>query len=203
MQLEQIYATYDWRENRGIDKFKYCPLCGTLFDDKHVAQKNRPLCPGCGYVFYRNPYPTVSVLVVNKNKVLLEKRAGEPGKGKWALPSGYIEFEDDFLTAAIREVKEETGLEIEIASILNVQSAFLPDGYHFLSIYLLAEGTGGNLSPNDELEDAGWFLLSEPLPEMAFPPDVDLIQMYISGCVEGIKVKRRATPTANENQPTD
>lgn len=191
MQLDQVYATYDWRENRGIDKFKYCPLCGTPFEQELVVQKTRPLCPSCGYVFYRNPYPTVSVLVINKDKILLGKRLAEPGKGKWALPSGYIEFEDDFLTAAIREVKEETGLEIEILSILNVQSAFLPTDYHFLSIYLLAEAIGGNVSSNDDLEDVGWFSRSEPLPEMAFAPDVNLIQTYFDGHVEGIKVKRR------------
>ena len=194
MQLEQIYATYNWRDNRGIDKFKYCPLCGTLFDHKQVAQKTRPFCPSCGYIFYRNPSPTVSVLVINKDKILLGKRAGEPGKGKWALPSGYIEFEDDFLTAAIREVKEETGLEIEIVSILNVQSAFLPIDYHFLNIYLLAEKIGGKISPSDDLEDAGWFSLSEPLPKMAFSPDVDLIQMYFNGHCQGINVKRKESP---------
>ena len=62
----------------------------------------------------------MSVLVTHNNKILLGKRLGEPGKGRWALPSGYIEFEDDFLSAAIREVKEETGLDIEIVSILTM-----------------------------------------------------------------------------------
>ena len=194
MQVEQVYAAYNWQENRGIDTFKYCPLCGTPFDYKQVAQKTRPLCPSCGYVFYRNPSPTVSVLVTDRKKILLGKRAGEPGKGKWALPSGYIEFEDDFLTTAIREVKEETGLEIEIVSILNVQSAFLPGDYHFLNIYLLAEKIGGKISPSDDLEDAGWFSFFEPLPEMAFPPDVDLIQMFFNGHYQDIKVKRKDSP---------
>ena len=193
MQLGQIYATYDWRENRGVDKFKYCPLCGTPFEYKQIALRTRPHCPFCEYVLYRNPFPTVSVLIVNNNEVLLGKRSGEPGKGKWALPSGYIEFEDDFLTAAIQEVKEETGLEIEVVSILNVQSAFLPPDYHFLSIYLLAEVIGGNVSSNDDLEEVSWFSLSENLPVMAFTPDVDLIQMFCNGQVEGITVKRYST----------
>ena len=191
MQLDQIYATYDWRENRGVDKFKYCPLCGTQLTQGQVAQKTRPLCPNCGFIYYRNPFPTVSILVTHNNKILLGKRLAEPGKGKWALPSGYIEFEDDFLTAAIREVKEETGLDIEIVSILNVQSAFLPPEYHFLGIYLLAQVIGGRLNSEDDLEDVNWFSLSEPLPEMAFPPDVDLIQTYSNGKAQGITVKRK------------
>jgi 8-oxo-dGTP diphosphatase len=190
MQLAQLYAAYDWRENRGVDKFKYCPLCGTQLTQERVAHRTRPLCPACGFIYYRNPFPTVSVLVTHNGRILLGKRSGEPGKGKWALPSGYIEFEDDFLTAAIREVKEETGLDIEIVSILNVQSAFLPLEYHFLGIYLLARVIGGKLNPEDDLEEVKWFSLSGPLPEMAFPPDVDLIQTYSNGEVEGIPVKR-------------
>lgn len=192
MQLDQIYATYDWRENRGVDKFKYCPLCGTQFKHEQIAEKTRPLCPHCGYVLYRNPFPTVSVLVISKQKILLGKRLGEPGRGKWALPSGYIEFEDDFLSAAIREVKEETGLDVEINSILNVQSAFLPPEFHFLGIYLLADVIGGDLHPQDDLEDVNWFSLSEPLPELAFPPDVDLIQKYFNGQVRGLQVKKES-----------
>lgn len=190
MSLTQIYATYDWKENRGINKFKYCPLCGTCLTQQHDGTKIRPMCPACGFVLYRNPYPTVSVLVINDNKVLLGKRVAEPGKGKWALPSGYIEFEDDFLNSAIREVKEETGLDIDILSVLNVQSAFLPPEYHFLGIYLLGQVSGGSLKPQDDLEDVNWFPLSEPLPKMAFPPDVELIQAYSSGVLQSVSVKR-------------
>lgn len=190
MQLDQIYATYEWRENRELDRFKYCPLCGTQFKQEQVALRKRPVCPNCGYIYYRNPFPTVSVLVVRNDKILLGKRLAEPGKGKWALPSGYVEFEDDFLTAAVREVKEETGLDVEILSILNVQSAFLPVEYHFLSIFLLARLIGGRLHPQDDLEDVKWFSLSEPLPEMAFVPDIDLIRAYSNGEIEGITVKR-------------
>ena len=191
MQLDSIYTTYDWRENRGVDKFKYCPLCGTQFEHKQIVQKTRPYCPACGFIFYRNPLPTVSVLVLDDNKVLLGKRLGEPGKNKWALPSGYVEFEEDFLSTAIREVKEETGLEIEVISILHVQSAFLPPEYHFLSMFLLAQEIGGSLNPGDDMEEVRWFSVAEPLPEMAFAPDRDLIQKYCRGQIESIKVKRR------------
>lgn len=190
MQLAQIYAAYDWREQREVEKFKFCPACGTQLIQEKVASKTRPLCHNCGFVYYRNPSPTVSVLVIHNRKVLLGKRVEEPGRGKWALPSGYIEFEEDFLTTAIREVKEETGLDIELVSILNVQSAFLRPEYHFLGIYLLAQVTGGNLKPADDLTDVNWFSLFKPLPKMAFPPDVDLIQAYSSRDVEQITIKR-------------
>lgn len=191
MQLDSIYATYDWRENQGVDKFKYCPLCGTPLERKQILLRPRSYCPACGFIFYRNPFPTVSVLVHEGNKVLLGKRLGEPGKNKWALPSGYVEFEEDFLSTAIREVKEETGLAIEITSILNVQSTFLLPEYHFLSIFLLAQEIGGSLAPGDDVEEVRWFSIAEPLPEMAFEPDGDLIQKYFNGQVESIRVQRR------------
>lgn len=188
MKLLQIYAPYPWKERQRVDTFKYCPLCGTPFVERKIAQKIRPLCPRCGFVYYQNPSPTVSVLVIQDHKVLLGKRLGEPGKGKWALPSGYIEFDDDFLSTAIREVREETGLDIDIVSILNVQSAFLPPESHFLTVFLRGQVTGGTLKPQDDLEDAKWFALSGPLPEMAFQPDVDLIEAYARGEIEGITV---------------
>jgi 8-oxo-dGTP diphosphatase len=188
MQIEQVFSTYNWRGNRGLDKFKYCPICGSQLALTQTDFKPRPYCPNCGFIHYRNPFPSVSILIVQENKVILGKRSGEPGKGKWALPSGYVEFENDFLTAAVREVKEETGLEIEILSILNVQSAFLPPEYHFLSIFMLARVTGGKLSAGDDLEDVDWFPLSGPLPEMAFQPDADLIQAYLNGEAVGITV---------------
>lgn len=188
MKLNQIFATYDWKANRGLDKFKYCPLCGTQLALTRTDLKPRPQCPNCGFIHYRNPFPTVSILLVQENKVLLGKRSGEPGKGLWALPSGYIEFEDDFLGAAVREVKEETGFDIEVISILNVQSAFLPPDYHFLSIFVLASVTGGRLSAGDDLEAVEWFPMSGSFPEMAFQPDMDLIQAYLKGGITGITV---------------
>jgi 8-oxo-dGTP diphosphatase len=188
MRLTQIFATYDWRRNSGIEGFKYCPLCATPFVFRETAQKLRPACPDCGFVYFRNPFPTVSVLVLKDDHVLLGRRLAEPGKGKWGLPSGYIEFEDDFLTAAVREVREETGLDVQIRSILNVQSAFLPPDYHFLGVYLLGTLVGGELRAGDDLEAVDWFPLSGPLPEMAFQPDVDIIEAYAQAEIEGLPV---------------
>jgi RimJ/RimL family protein N-acetyltransferase/8-oxo-dGTP pyrophosphatase MutT (NUDIX family) len=176
MPINPIYATYDWKENRGVEKFKFCPLCGERLAPGQVAHKSRPVCPGCGFIYFRNPAPTVSVLVMRDRQVLLGKRLGEPGQGKWALPSGYIEFEDDFMATAAQEVKEETGLEVEIKSVLHVQSAFLPPDLHFLTVFLLAQVLGGQLQAGDDLGEVGWFSLSGPLPEMAFRPDVELIR---------------------------
>jgi len=69
-------------------------------------------------------YPKVAVDVVleNKGKVLLVQRALEPFAGKWALPGGFVEEGETVEQAAVREVKEETGLDIELEGLLGVYS---------------------------------------------------------------------------------
>jgi ADP-ribose pyrophosphatase YjhB (NUDIX family) len=96
----------------------------------------------------------------------------------WGLPQGYIEFDEDFLTAAIREVKEETGLDVEIRSIVNVVSNLLSPGLQTLAIVLLAGVVGGELRAGDDLEALAWVPLSESLPEMAFEADEYIIERY-------------------------
>jgi 8-oxo-dGTP diphosphatase len=130
------------------------------------------------FFHFKNPAPVVSLLVVHADQVLLGKRAGNPGQGLWGTPSGYIEYEDDFLTTAILEAKEETGLDVEIKSILNVLSSFVSEKYHFLVIYLLAKVIGGELAAGDDLQAVAWFPLSGPFPELAFVEDAEILDAY-------------------------
>jgi ADP-ribose pyrophosphatase YjhB (NUDIX family) len=188
--LKQIFATYAWKENREEAKaYKYCPYCGTLLVLQEEGNKQRPTCRDCGFVHYKNPAAAVVILILDGDQVLLGKRKGAIGKGKWGTPSGYIEYDEDFLSTAVREVKEETGLEIEIGSIINVESAFISPEVHVLSVYLLARVIGGELVAGDDLEAVGWFPLAGPLPEMAFQADVDLIRYFERAGLAGLPVQ--------------
>ena len=178
--LKPIFASYDPAAQPIPDVFRYCPVCRTALVIREIGHEERPVCPACGFIRFRNPAPTVSVLVVQDGKVLLGKRSSEPGRGKWAMPSGYVEYKDDFVSAAIREVKEETGLDVKINSILYVQSAYISPEYHFLTVFLLAQVLGGELAATDDLEELAWVSLQGPLPEMAFKPDIDIILAYAS-----------------------
>jgi ADP-ribose pyrophosphatase YjhB (NUDIX family) len=104
---------------------------------------------------------------------------------------GFIESDEDFLTAAIREVKEETGLDVEIRSILSVVSNFLSPGLHTLAIVLLACVVGGELRAADDLDEVAWFPLSGPLPEMAFEADAHICERYYKTQLEGAPVDPR------------
>jgi ADP-ribose pyrophosphatase YjhB (NUDIX family) len=148
---------------------------------EEIGNKIRPTCRSCGFVHYQNPSPAVSVLTVDHERVLLGKRLEHPGKGKWAIPSGYIEYGNDFITTAILEAKEETGLDIEVKSILNVISSFFSPRFEFLAIYMKAQVVGGELEAGDDIDELGWFSLSEGLPEMAFDEDVEMLKLFASG----------------------
>jgi 8-oxo-dGTP diphosphatase len=178
MQIKQVFSAYDGKEDTQKGHFKYCPYCGTQLALIEKGGVQRPACPNCGFVQFRNPVPGVVVLIEKDGQVLLGKRAGGFGKGKWGLPQGYIEFDEDFLTAAIREVKEETGLDVEIQSIINVVSNKLSPSLHTLAIVLLAGVVAGELSAGDDLETLDWFPLSGPLPDMAFEADEWIIERY-------------------------
>ncbi len=180
MQVKQVFAHYE-RSGHLTGNFEYCPYCGAQLELAASERRLRPTCPSCGFVQYRNPAPTVSVLIVDGERVLLGRRGASPGKGTWSLPSGYIDYEEDFLTAAIREAKEETGLEVEIRSIINLVSSFVSPRFHFLGIYVAACVVGGKLVAGDDLEETEWFPLEGPLPEMGFQEDVGIIEMYARG----------------------
>ncbi len=175
MQVKQVFSDYDGTKDTHLGQFKYCPFCGTQLSLKEKGGKQRPACLNCGFVQFRNPAPGVVVVIEKEGYVLLGKRVGGFGEGKWGLPQGYIEFDESFLTAAIREVKEETGLDVEIRSILNVVSNLLSPRLHTLAIVLLAGVKAGELCAGDDLETLEWVPLSGPLPEMAFEADEHII----------------------------
>jgi 8-oxo-dGTP diphosphatase len=176
--IKQAFSAYDENENTLLRKFKFCPFCGTHLSSIRKGGQQRPACPKCGFVQFRNPIPGVVVLVERDGQVLLGKRAGGFGQGRWGLPQGYTEFDEDFLTAAIREVKEETGLDVEIRSIINVVSNLLSPGLHTLAIVLLAGVVAGELCACDDLETLEWVPLAGPLPQMAFEADEHIIERY-------------------------
>ena len=97
------------------DRYKeinYCVQCGSKLEIKTDYEKKlRPQCNNCGWTYYKNPIPASACVILNeKNEVVIIKRKFEPGIGKWALPSGYIEIDQDPEDCAVEEMKEENGI---------------------------------------------------------------------------------------------
>ncbi len=135
---------------------RFCPRCGQPLTDALRFGKQRRVCPACGYIYFRDPKVAVVVFVTDRRRVLLVKRAVDPQRGLWAMPAGFVDYGEDPREAALREVREETGLEVRISGLIDVLGG---DQSGAASIVLLFEGvvTGGSLLPQDDAEDARFF----------------------------------------------
>ena len=144
---------------------------------------------------YDNPDPCVSILIIDdEDRVLLGRRKNSGIKpGKWCLPCGYIEGGETIETAARREVMEETGIEIERMTIVNVTSNHFPadqyygeeeakelgkEWYTSIVVVILARPVTHDARPGDDIVEVGWYPLGE-LPDMAFQADVHIIGQYL------------------------
>lgn len=104
----------------------------------------------------RAPALGVGVLVEHDGRVLLVKRGREPAKGQWALPGGKVKFKEDLKTAAQREMREETGLDVEAGDVFYVFE-LIDERFHYVIVDLRARLLGGDLKPSDDVTDARWF----------------------------------------------
>jgi 8-oxo-dGTP diphosphatase len=107
------------------------------------------------------PIVGVGAVVVDGGRVLLVRRANEPLKGEWSLPGGAVECGETLAAAIGREVLEETGLEIEVGSIVDVIDRIRldPDGrvrYHYVLIDFVCRPRGGTLASASDAAAAVW-----------------------------------------------
>jgi len=111
---------------------------------------------------YKNPIPVVDIIIQNGDKILLIRRRKEPSKSRLAFPGGFVEWGEKVEDAALREVKEETGLDVKIIDLLGVYSDPLRDPRgHLISIVFVAENVGGELKAGDDAIEVMWFDLEE------------------------------------------
>lgn len=137
---------------------KHCPLCGAQLTSGHVEGRERRLCSGCSFVLYENPAAAAAGVVVDvSRRVLLVQRAIEPYRGYWALPAGYQELDEHPSQTAAREIREESGIEVEVVELIDLlfisQDARKPAN---LAVFL-CRPIGGELRPGDDTQDAAWF----------------------------------------------
>jgi NADH pyrophosphatase NudC (nudix superfamily) len=166
----------------------YCPNCGNICVEINDGGIKRNGCQKCNYINYKNPYPCISVLVVNKDdRVLLGKRHKDSIYPElWCMPCGYMEYEETYKEAAIREVKVETGITIIPKGIINVVSNRLMNNINSLVIVLLAEyNENEKITPGDDITEVSWFNYNN-LPPLAFGADKYIINKYM--CNKNIQI---------------
>ena len=141
---------------------------------KEVNGAQRPRCPECGRVIYYDPKLAATVVVERDDRVLMVRRAIQPGIGLWSLPGGYVDRGEVVEVAAAREVLEETGLHVTITGLLGL---FSEEGHPVVLAAFNAQETGGEAKPGPEVSELGFFLL-DALPPLAFPRDPIILEAW-------------------------
>lgn len=112
-----------------LDKFRFCPCCGS--EDFVVASEKSKKCEQCGFEYFLNAASANVALIFNaKGELLVLKRRNEPAKGTLDLPGGFADYAETAEEGVIREVKEETGLEVVSCQYLFSK----PNVYHYSGI---------------------------------------------------------------------
>jgi 8-oxo-dGTP diphosphatase len=165
-----------------LKTFRFCPFCAAALVRKNIHGKRMKACPECGFIDFQNARPTAGAVIVNeKNEVLLARRARPPHKDMWNLPGGFLEKWEHPREGAIRELKEETGLDIEITGFLDIHIGNYNDPeqgfFQTFNVYYAARIGKGKLKAADDTSELRYFPLDE-LPKMAFECDRQAIEDF-------------------------
>jgi ADP-ribose pyrophosphatase YjhB (NUDIX family) len=160
--------------------FRFCPVCGGTLESRSLRNGDpaRLVCTACGFVFYLDPKLAVGTIITDeRNRVVLVKRAIEPGYGKWVFPGGYVDRGEEVRAAAVREAREETGLEVRLDRLINIYSYA---GRVPVIVVYSATMTGGCLGCDDEGLEAKFFEPeSIPWEELAFRSTREALQEFL------------------------
>ena len=140
-----------------MNNLRFCSACGAPTIDREIDQYVRHVCTGCGKILYRNPAPAAGCVVEQDGAILLAKRKFEPWRGLWYIPSGFVEYGDDVEDTARREVREETGLVVELGPLFCVYSYFDDPRQHGIIILYRAVVVGGALEAADDAAEVAFF----------------------------------------------
>jgi len=97
-----------------------------------------------------------AIIVDDAGRLLVVRRAHEPGAGLWSVPGGRVEAGEDDATALVREVREETGLAVTVGRHVGTVERDGPDGVVYVISDYICTPTGGSLEAGDDAADAVW-----------------------------------------------
>jgi mutator protein MutT len=164
--------------------YSFCPLCGADLELRSLkpADPDRLVCTSCGFIFYQDPKVAVGTIIRNeRDEIVLVRRAIQPGYGKWVFPGGFVDRGETVLAAALREAREEAGIDIRIDRLLNVYS--YPGRAPVIIVYI-ATMTGGALACDDECLDVGFFSAEViPWDELAFQSTSEALREFFRDLV--------------------
>jgi len=169
--------------------FRFCPRCGGALERRVIktGEPERLVCALCGFVFYLDPKIAVGTIIrTAETRLVLVRRAIEPGYGKWVFPGGYVDRGEPLTVAAVREAREECGLEVRLDGLVNIYS--YPRRTPVIVVYA-ATAMGGTLTCDEEcLETREVEIDGIPWNELAFRSTQDGLRDYLAGLLHPVRL---------------
>jgi ADP-ribose pyrophosphatase YjhB (NUDIX family) len=163
-------------------EYRFCPTCAGPLEKRSLkaTDPDRLVCQACGFVFYLDPKVAVgTIITAPDSRLVLVRRAIEPGYGLWVFPGGFVDRGEELPKAAIREAREESGLEVRLDRLVNIYS--YSDAAVIIVVYA-ATALGGDLCADDECLEARLFAPDElPWEELAFRSTREALRDYLGG----------------------
>ena len=160
--------------------FHFCPVCGGPLEQRSLreGEPTRLVCTVCSFVFYLDPKLAVGTIITDpENRVVLVRRAIEPGYGKWVFPGGYVDRGEEVRAAAVREAREETGLDVRLDRLINIYSYA---GRVPVIVVYAATMLGGCLDCDEEGLEARFFAPQQiPWGELAFRSTKEALREFL------------------------
>ena len=168
--------------------FRFCPACGRPLESRQLkaGDPSRLVCTGCGFILYLDPKVAVgTVITAADDRIVLVRRAIEPGYGLWVFPGGYVDRGEEITVAAIREAREEAGLHVRLDGLVNIYSY---PGRPIIIVVYRASIVGGELAVDEESLEARLFTRAEiPWHQLAFRSTREALEDYFKGPVHPIR----------------
>ena len=171
--MKQDYTVFN-------EAIRFCARCGGAMEARllKATEPERLVCTSCGFVHYIDPKVAVGTIISdNDGRIVLVRRAIEPGYGKWVFPGGFIDRGETVEAAALREAREECGLHIRLDRLLNIYSY---PGNAVIIIAFAATMIGGCLGCDDEGLEAQMFEPHRiPWDDLAFRSTREALEEFL------------------------
>lgn len=167
--------------------YRFCPRCGGALERRRLkpGEPERLVCARCTFVFYLDPKIAVGTIIRSESRrLVLVRRAIDPGYGRWVFPGGFVDLGERLTTAAVREAREECGLDVRLDGLVNIYS--YPGRTPVIVVYA-ATATGGRLTPDDECLEAAEFDQADiPWTDLAFRSTEEGLRDYLAGLLHPV-----------------
>lgn len=147
-----------------LDKFGYCPVCGSQHFEEQSEKSKK--CEACGFEYFLNPSASVAAFILNgKGELLVVRRKINPGKGTLDLPGGFADIGETIDEALLREIKEETNLDVVAATYFET----VPNKYRYSdfdvptldTFFVCKVADEEELKASDDASEALWLPLKD------------------------------------------